>query len=144
MVFGGGTTEKLLLNHEWLYRAVNRYRNQAPKAHYLDNIRKLFTEGAAGDLREYSASSYANEILGGTGGVLRPLLGIKNRVDPYQPVGHLHIEYADIEAGAHRKRSLDLRDGGRSSIDVLEGKVDSAAIEDRRRQPANYRSYPIT
>ena len=114
MVYGGRTAETILLNHEWLYRAKNRYRQQERKSQHLQKVRELFltdTKQLFPGEREHVASSFANSVLGGEGGVLASLMGKKNRVDPFQPAGHLTISYEHINPDAGLRRELDLRDG---------------------------------
>ena len=114
MVFGGRRQETILLNHEWLYRAKYRYREQEIKSQYIEKIQKLFLEedgrSFLGD-RIHLAGSFANEALGGEGGVLEHLMGKKNRVDPYQPVGYLTIGYDNVDLESGLRRELNLRDG---------------------------------
>ncbi len=105
MVFGGVKKERLLLNHEWLWRGKGRDRTVESKAKYLPKIRELFFAG-----KVLEAGNLANEKLGGLGGVLRRQ-GIKNRVDPYQPAGYLIIEFNDWGEVTEYRRELDLRDG---------------------------------
>ncbi|MCX6992880.1 MAG: glycoside hydrolase family 95 protein [Kiritimatiellaeota bacterium] len=101
MVLGQMPVERLALNHEWLWRAKNRFRNTPPKYRALAKIRKLFFQG-----KVYAAATLANKALGGFGGVLTPS-GKPNSVDAYQPAGDLRIEMPAAPIKAYR-RSLDL------------------------------------
>jgi len=104
MVMGGLPTERIALNHEWLWRANGRYRTTPPKHQYLEEIRDLFFQG-----RVLEAGNLANERLGGPGGILTRG-GIPNRVDPYQPAGDLFLECGHNEVKDYR-RELDLSTG---------------------------------
>ncbi len=104
IVMGGFPTERIALNHEWLWRANGRYRTTPPKHQYLKEIRNLFFQG-----KMLEAGNLANERLGGPGGILAKD-GIPNRVDPYQPAGDLFLEYGHDEAADYR-RELDLSTG---------------------------------
>jgi len=41
----GGTPERLALNHEWLWRGINRSRESANSAHLLAEVRELLLAG---------------------------------------------------------------------------------------------------
>ena len=101
MVLGGVVHERIALNHELLWRAQNRYREIEKKDRRLDEIRQLFLAG-----RNYDAGTLANQTLGGGGGVS----STKNRIDPYQPLGDLLIDFSDVEISNYR-RELDLETG---------------------------------
>lgn len=101
MVMGTFPTERLALNHEWLWRANNRYRTTPPKHQYLQQIRELFFQG-----KTLEAGELANEKLGGPGGVSNQ----PNRVDPYQPAGDLFLE-TDHQQVSQYQRELDLETG---------------------------------
>ena len=101
MVFGGSDRERIALNHEMLWRAKNKHRDIEPKDRKLDEIRKLFFAG-----RNLEAGALANETLGGGGGIS----DIKNRIDPYQPLGDLLLEF-DHDDIANYSRQLDLETG---------------------------------
>ncbi|MBU0716350.1 MAG: glycoside hydrolase family 95 protein [Verrucomicrobia bacterium] len=101
MILGQIPVERLVLNHEWLWRAKHRLRDTPPKHQALAKIRKLFFQGKA-----YAAATLANKALGGFGGVLTSS-GMPNRVDSYQPAGDLRIEMPAARTKAYR-RSLDL------------------------------------
>jgi len=98
MVLGGTERERVALNHEWLWRGKHRNKDIEIKDRHLGEIRKLFFEG-----KVFEAGTLANEVLGGMGGVT----GIKNRVDPYQPLGDLYIDFNHKEVTGYR-RQLDL------------------------------------
>ncbi len=98
MVLGTVPRERIALNHELLWRGVHRDRDVEDTGHYLPEIRKLFFEG-----RVLEAGELANEKLGGGGGKS----GRPNRVDPYQPLGDLGIEWPPGKVEDYR-RELDL------------------------------------
>ncbi|MEI7833784.1 MAG: glycoside hydrolase family 95 protein [bacterium] len=101
MVLGSPATERLALNHEWLWRGVNRQRDNEPLA-------KLFPEVCAqllaGNLAE---GTLLGQAFAGAGGGMS---GKPNRVDPYQPAGDLYFQ---LEHGAVKnyRRELDLHRG---------------------------------
>lgn len=95
----GDATDRLTLNHEWLWTGVNRYREVPDAADSLPFLRQLI-------LKEdyFRATAMANALWGGTGGIS----GLPNRVDPYQPAGELTFT-PDHDAFAGRE--LDIRTG---------------------------------
>ena len=101
MMLGRPEKLRIALNHEWMWRGENRFREYPDVSEHLPEIREALLQG---DFEKGTA--LANEYMGGLGGVS----GIRNRVDPYQPVGDLWVE---VEAGdaAEYKRSLDLDTG---------------------------------
>jgi len=101
MVLGGVEHERIALNHELLWRAQNRYIEIEIKGLRLDEIRQLFMDG-----KDYDAGVLANQMLGGGGGVS----GTKNRIDPYQPLGDLLLDFPNAEISDYR-RELDLETG---------------------------------
>ncbi|MCL5674673.1 MAG: glycoside hydrolase family 95 protein [Candidatus Omnitrophica bacterium] len=119
MVFGGIKQERLALNHEWLWRANHRNKDIEVKDRSLEEIRKLFFEG-----RTFEAGILANEKLGGSGG----LSGKKNRVDPYQPLGDLFMNFSHGSVSNYR-RQLDMEkaivsvsynaDGGQFTREIM-------------------------
>ncbi|MHB0998396.1 MAG: glycoside hydrolase family 95 protein [Armatimonadota bacterium] len=101
MVMGGVERDRLALNHEELWRATNRYRDIEKKDRRLDDIRRLFFEG-----KTFEAGTLANDTLGGGGGTS----GRKGRVDPYQPLGDLYLDF-NHKVVANYRRELDLNRG---------------------------------
>lgn len=97
----GGMPERLALNHEWLWRGVNRNREPEKSAHQLPEVRQLLL---AGSYQE--GTRRGNEAFGGGGGTS----GAPNRVDPYQPAGDLCFELTHGEVSEYR-RELDLASG---------------------------------
>ncbi len=101
MVLGDPKCERLALNHEWLWRATNRYRDIEEEHQHLAEIRRLFFAG-----KVLEAGTLANEKLGGLGGSA----GVKNRVDPYVPAGDLWLEFGHENVRDYR-RELNLETG---------------------------------
>ncbi len=98
MVMGTYKLERLALNHEWLWKGVNRNRDTEPRSHLLPNVRRLLLEG-----KYEEGAKAANEAFGGSGGTS----GRPNRVDPYQPAGDLFVEFNHGFVHDYR-RELDL------------------------------------
>ncbi|MBM4458261.1 MAG: alpha-L-fucosidase [Chloroflexi bacterium] len=101
MVLGDPTAERLALNHEWLWRGVNRNRDTEPAAHLLPEVRQLLLSGQfeEGTLK-------GNQAFGGLGGISKQ----PNRVDPYQPAGDLRFSL-DHGSATDYHRELDLENG---------------------------------
>ena len=101
MMLGRPERLRIALNHEWMWRGENRFREYPDVSDHLPEIREALLQGDF-----LKGTTLANQYMGGQGGVTRK----RNRVDPYQPVGDLWIE---VEAGdaAQYKRSLDLDTG---------------------------------
>ena len=98
MVMGTSEPERVALNHEWLWRGVNRCRETRKSAHLLPEVRELLL---AGNYEEGTLKG--NEAFGGTGGVS----GEPNRVDSYQPAGDLLFRLDHGPVSDYR-RELDL------------------------------------
>ncbi|MFH0796302.1 MAG: glycoside hydrolase family 95 protein [Candidatus Omnitrophota bacterium] len=101
MVMGGVPRERIALNHELLWRGKNRKRDVEPKYQNLKEIRRLFFAG-----KVLEAATLANEKLGGLGGILTAK-GQRNRVDPYQPLADLFLNFGHKDVSDYR-RELDL------------------------------------
>ena len=101
MVLGDPVTERLALNHEWLWRGRNRGRDTRPRSHLLAEVRQLLLEGrwAEGTVR-------GNQAFGNVSG--DP--GEPIHIDPYQPAGDLFFRL-DHGGSAGYRRELDLRTG---------------------------------
>ncbi|MBN1349299.1 glycoside hydrolase family 95 protein [candidate division KSB1 bacterium] len=100
MVLGDPCEERIALNHEWLWRGVNRNREPAKSAHILPAVRKLLLEG---NCREGTIKG--NEAFGGPGGAHPEKL--PNRVDPYQPAGDFRFKLNQGQVENYR-RELNL------------------------------------
>jgi len=84
MVLGSYKRERIALNHEWLWKGVNRNRDTEVRNHLLPEVRRLLLEG-----KYTEGTRAANDAFGGSGGMSeRP-----NRVDSYQPAGDLYLEF---------------------------------------------------
>ncbi len=99
MICGGAERVRIALNHEWLWRGNNRYRDCDDVSFHLPEVREAILKG---DFE--TATRLANEYFGGLGGIS----GVKNRVDPYQPAGDLTI---DVPGGGSYTRTLDIDTG---------------------------------
>ena len=100
MVLGTVESERIALNHEWLWRARHRERTIPEKHQHLAEIRRLFFEG-----KTLEAGQLANEKLGGDGGIVAK--NHPHRVEPYQPVGDIFIDMPPATTTEYR-RELDL------------------------------------
>ncbi len=98
MVLGTVKTERLALNHEWLWKGVARDRDNVSHADRLPEVRRLLLDG------HYAQGTAAgNEaFVGPDGGRILPW-----RMDPYQPAGDLHVAF-NHGAFHDYRRSLDL------------------------------------
>lgn len=99
MVLGDPGSERLALNHEWLWRGKGRNREPDKSAHLLDGVRELILAG-----RYEEANVAGNDAFGGGG---RRRDGKPNRVDPYQPAGDFHVSL-NHGAVTDYRRELDL------------------------------------
>ena len=98
MVLGTVKCERVALNHEWLWRGTNRFRDVEKCSHLLPEVRELLLAG------KYEEGTKAgNEAFGGSGGTSSE----PDRVDPYQPAGDLLIEFNHGPMSGYR-RELDL------------------------------------
>lgn len=84
MVLGTCRTERLALNHEWLWQGTNRGRDVDAAAQHLPEVRRLLLQG------EYEkGTELGNACFGGPGGIS----GRPNRVDSFQTAGDLFAEF---------------------------------------------------
>jgi alpha-L-fucosidase 2 len=103
MVLGQAGSERLALNHEWLWRGRNRNREADKSAHLLEGVRELILAG------KYEEGNIAgNDAFAGGGGRKRKEKPC--RTDSYQPAGDLLVELDHGPATAYR-RELDLDSG---------------------------------
>lgn len=99
MMLGRPEKLRIALNHEWMWRGENRFREQPCVSDYLPEIRKALLEGDF-----LKGTELANKYMGGNGGIS----GKPNRVDPYQPVGDIYVELDTGEISDYcRALSLD-------------------------------------
>ena len=101
MAVGGPEKLRLAVNHEWMWRGENRFRDFDDVSDKLPRVREALLRG---DFAE--GTRLANDYFGGVGGCS----GTKNRVDPYEPVGDVFIS-ADVGEVNGYTRSLDLDTG---------------------------------
>lgn len=101
MMLGRPEKLRIALNHEWMWRGENRFREVENVSSHLTEVREALLDGDF-----LKGTTLANQYLGGKGGVS----GIQHRVDPYEPVGDVWIE---LDAGEGKKyiRRLDLETG---------------------------------
>lgn len=114
MMLGTPGKLRIALNHEWMWRGVNRFREYPDVSAHLPEIRQALLEGDF-----LKGTTLANEYLGGVGGVS----GKRGRVDPYVPVGDIWVE-TDAGEAADYKRTLDLDTGlAETSFTAPSGKM---------------------
>lgn len=103
MVLGTYKRERVALNHEWLWKGTNRFRDNEVRSHLLPHVRELILQG------DYAAGTKAgNDAFAPTGGRRRN--ANPGRVDPYQPAGDLFFEINHGYVSNYR-RTLDLQKG---------------------------------
>lgn len=98
MVWGGHKSERLTLNHEWLWRGKHRDRDNRNVAEGLSKVRELLLAG------KYEEGTQLGDSLFGdfTG---KPY---NSRIDSYQPVGDLYIDFEqDVVFDYKRQLELD-------------------------------------
>ena len=101
MMLGRPEKLRVALNHEWMWRGENRFRECADVAAHLPEVREVL-------LREdfLKGTELANTYFGGNGGIS----GVSNRVDPYQPVGDVWLGL-DADGAEDYTRRLELDTG---------------------------------
>ena len=99
MVLGTFRRERVALNHECLWKGVNRHRDNEVSRDALPEVRRLLLAGNYVD-----GTHAAREAFGGGGGGS----GRPQRVDPYQPAGDLYLECLNQGPIADYRRELDL------------------------------------
>ena len=92
---------RLALNHEWLWRGVNRGRDIDDVHEHLGEVRRLLLDGKFAE-----GTTLANDYFGGGGG----MTGKRNRVDPYLPAGDVYVRMETGEVRGYT-RALDLNTG---------------------------------
>ena len=101
MVLGTTKRDRLALNHECLWRGLNRDRDTTDRTATLPEVRRLLFSG------DYAnGSRAANDAFSGAGGIS----GRKCRVDSYQPLGDLYMEFNHRPVSEYR-RELNLETG---------------------------------
>ena len=101
MILGDPVTERLALNHEWLWRGRNRRRDTRPRSHLLAEVRQLLLEG-----RWEEGTVRGNQAFGNVSGDPDEPI----HIDPYQPAGDLFFRLDHGGATGYR-RELDLQTG---------------------------------
>ena len=99
MVLGTFRRERIALNHECLWRGVNRRRDNEVRSDALPEVRRLLLAGNYADGTRAARDAFG----GGGGGSGRP-----QRVDPYQPAGDLYLEFLTRGPIGDYHRELDL------------------------------------
>ena len=101
MMLGRPENLRIALNHEWMWRGENRFREYPDVSEHLTEVREALLQGDF-----LKGTELANKYWGGIGGIS----GIPNRVDPYQPAGDLWLRFhpGTVE---NYTRSLDLDTG---------------------------------
>ena len=87
MICGDEGEIRLALNHEWLWKGENRFRDCEDAAVHLTEVRDALF---AGDFK--TGTQLANDYFAGLGGIS----GVKNRVDPYQPAGDFTVDRKSV------------------------------------------------
>ena len=93
MVFGGTEKERIQLNEDTLWSGFPRDRDNPLALRYLPQVRKLIFEGKYAE-----ADRLADQYL----------LAVPKRLDAYQPLGDLRLEFPGHAAAANYRRDLDL------------------------------------
>jgi alpha-L-fucosidase 2 len=101
MMLGRPEKLRVALNHEWLWRGENRYRECQNVHEYLPEIRKALLDNDF-----LKATVLCAEHIASPGGDNTAA----NRVAPYQPVGDIWVS-VDCDGIENYKRSLDLETG---------------------------------
>ncbi len=96
MILGKPGSERLALNHEWLWRGKGRSREPEKSAHLLGEVRELIL---AGKFKEGNVAG--NDAFAGGGG--RKEKESPSRVDPYQPAGDFHVALNHGKATDYRR-----------------------------------------
>ena len=101
MMVGRPEKLRIALNHEWMWRGENRFRECQEAAEHLPEVRELLLNGEF-----LKGTALANEYFAGGGGTSKK----PSRVDPYQPVGDVWIAFEAGEVTDYTRR-LDFDNG---------------------------------
>ncbi len=116
MLTGSDNTDILSLNHEWLWKGIYKDRDNISARHMLKPVRELIEKGDF-----YRATMLANTFFGGESGGIS---GLPCRIDSYQPVGDLKLEFKN--SNKFCKRQLDIINGVAETERLTEkGKVNA-------------------
>jgi alpha-L-fucosidase 2 len=118
MSWQDGPEDVLTINHEWLWRGVNRNRKPGNNAEHLEFVRSLLKKGDY-----FRAGLFANLYFGGGGG----MSGEKGRVDSYQSAGELR--FRSCGDSPFVSRSLDIRRGA-ASVERAGGTLSARVFAD--------------
>ncbi len=110
MIWGDEKTDRLTLNHEWLWTGRNRDRKCEEAAGHLGEVRSYIE-------REQwkQAAAAGNRYFAGLGG----FSGQKGRVDTYQPAGEFSFQPEGVQKFC--ARSLELETGTAETVRALAG-----------------------
>lgn len=99
MVCSEHNKDRLVLNHEWLWRGVTKDRVAEENSQYLPLVRNLIKE------RDFFKATVATHLFfGGKGG---SLAGFKNAIDAYQVAGELTFEICDCKDYVQRELNIE-------------------------------------
>ena len=101
MMLGRPERLRVALNHEWMWRGENRFREYPNVSEHLGEVREALLQEDF-----LKGTELANKYFGGKGGIS----GMPARKDPYQPAGDLWLEL-DAQNVKNYTRSLDLDTG---------------------------------
>ena len=111
MMLGRPENLRIALNHEWLFRGENRYRDIEPMYQHLPEVREALVQGDF-----LKGTALANEYFAGTGGMSK----LPSRIDAYQPAGDVWVEL-DADQPEQYVRSLNLENGLAETTFVTNG-----------------------
>ena len=101
MVLGSPEKARIALNHEWMWRGENRFRDVEDVSSHLPEVRQALLAG------DYETGTHlANVYFGGKGGIS----GERGRVDPYEPVGDIFLTLSPGDVSDYH-RQLNLETG---------------------------------
>ena len=96
MVFGGIERERIQMNEESLWDGYERDRNNLEALDALHSVRKLLFEGR---------NAEATELAG------KKMMGVPDRIQSYQSLGDLYIDFPVGSEVTDYRRQLDLENG---------------------------------
>ena len=96
MVWGDDERDTLSLNHEWLWRGINRNQEIASASKHLHEVREIFKSGDCASGTKAAVKYFGSPKTNGT-------------IDAYQPAGDL--VFCPSHVGSFVERKLDLEHG---------------------------------
>lgn len=119
MILGDPRSERIGLNHEWLWRGKHRDRENKISEDKLSAVRELLLKG------DYEKGTLlGNECFAGPGGMSSE----PSRINPYQPAGNFCFEL-EHKAVKNYKRELDLLNAAVNiSYDTENGLIEQTVI----------------